>query len=286
MVETIDLTLSDSEQSDAQRARQTPTPCYTLLPLRYVKVTPKPSHKRTRDNSPCPRIRVSSTKRARKESCVRRSTQYLDGVFKRVRVLGHIRPNDITLPQVLDVPTLDEAVISSFAWDIDWLLDEIGLGWINTTFIADDRVRKSYVLQAQQAPRSTWSTQRWHFPPRNARGYAHGKLMLLFRKDNIMRIAIPTGNLRRADWGAPAPSCGQLLSRTGQSLDNFIFIIDLPLRDLNIVPGTDDEVAFQQELRRYLVAMAVPCDIYERVKQYDFTACASYRFVWSGYVLN
>ncbi|OAK93429.1 phospholipase D/nuclease [Phaeosphaeriaceae sp. SRC1lsM3a] len=282
MVDTIDLTLSDSEESDAQELKQTPTPCYTSLPLRCARATPSRPGKRAREDTPCPRIRFLSIKRARKESHAQSSAQYLDGVFKRVRVLGHIRPNDITLPEVLDVPTLDEAVVSSFAWDIHWLLSEVGLGWVNTTFIADNRGRDSYAMQAQQAPRGTLSTQRWHFPPRNARGCAHGKLMLLFRKDGTMRIAIPTGNLRRTDWGAPAPSCGQLLSGTGQSLDNFVFMIDLPLQKQGVVPRADNEVAFQRELRRYLEAMAVPLDIQKRILQYNFAACAPYRFIWSG----
>jgi hypothetical protein len=280
MVDTIDLTLSDSDESD-DGAAQTPSPCYTSLPLRCANAKPTPSRKRTRKESLCP---LQSTKRARKKD-YSRSTQYLKGVFKQVRVLGHIRPNDITLPEVLDVPALHEAVVSSFAWDIHWLLSEVGLGWVNTTFITDRRGHDAYALQAQQACLGPLSTPRWHVPPHNARGRAHSKLMLLFRKDGIMRIAIPTGNLRRADWGAPASLCGQLLPRTEQSLDNLVFIIDLPLQAQAVVCGTDSETAFQRELQRYLVAMAVPLDISERVKQYDFTACAPYRFIWSGYVL-
>jgi hypothetical protein len=282
MVETIDLTLSDSDDGDVQCAGQTPTPCYTSLPLRCFKATPEPWRKRTWEESPCP---VQGAKRARRKNNRQCTTQYLEGVFKQVRVLGHIRPNDITLPEVLDVPALHEAVVSSFAWDIHWLLSEVGLGWVKTTFIADHRGHSTYALQAQQACLGPLSTPRWHIPPHNARGCAHSKLMLLFRKDGIMRIAIPTGNLRRADWGAPAPLCGQLQPRTEQSLDNLVFIIDLPLQDQGVMGQTDSKTPFQQELQRYLVAMAVPLDICERVKQYDFTACAPYRFIWSGYVL-
>jgi len=284
MVETIDLTSSDSEKSGAYEATQTPRPCYTALPLRCIKATPTGSRKRARQNTSYPRIRFLSTKRARRESHEQCSVRYLEGTFRRVRVLEHFRPDDITLPEVLDVPTLDEAVVSSFAWDMHWLLGEVGLGWISTTFIADNRGRDSYALQARQAPRWTSGTQRWHFPPRNARGCAHSKLMLLFRKDGTMRIAIPTGNLRRADWGAPAPTCGQLLSGTEHTLDNFVFIIDLPLQNQASRPITKNEVSFQRELQRYLVAMKVPSDIQERVALYDFTACAPYRFIWSGYV--
>jgi hypothetical protein len=39
---------------------------------------------------------------------------YPRGVFKQVRVLGYIRPDDIILLEVLDVPSLYKAVVSSF----------------------------------------------------------------------------------------------------------------------------------------------------------------------------
>jgi hypothetical protein len=241
MVETIDLTLSDSEESDAHRARRTPSPCYMSLPLRCTQAIPQPLHKRTQEDS---LGSFPPLKRAKKKNYKHCSMHYPGGVFKQVRVLGHIRPDDITLPEVLDVPSLHEAVVSSFAWDMHWLLSDIGLGWVKTTFIADYREQHAYALQAQQACLGSLNTPRWHVPPHNAKGCAHSKLMLLFRKDGIMRIAIPTGNLRRADWGAPAPLCGQLLYRTEQSLDNLVFIIDLPLQGKGVQGATDSKTAF------------------------------------------
>jgi hypothetical protein len=96
--------------------------------------------------------------------------------------------------------------------------------------------------------------------------------MLRFHKDGLLRIAIPTGSLRRADWGAPPPTCGQLLAGTAGSLDNFVFIVDLPLQDQLHEDRVQHESLFQRELLRYLAAAKTPADIYDRVMQYDFTA--------------
>lgn len=41
---------------------------------------------------------------------------------------------------------------------------------------------------------------RFCFPPMQAMGAMHSKLQLL-KYDNYLRIAIPTGNLVRYDWG-------------------------------------------------------------------------------------
>jgi hypothetical protein len=39
------------------------------------------------------------------------------------------------------VDVLEEAVLCSFAWDADWLLYELGLAGIKTTWVGDRRCR-------------------------------------------------------------------------------------------------------------------------------------------------
>lgn len=284
MVEVIDLTLSDDKQVDLRSAPEASNACYTTLPLRSRQRLPPPrSGKRARDDTLCPTIQFLSPKRTRSDKATH-SVQYPQGVVRPVHVLHHNRPDDVTLPDVLDISNLKQAVVSSLRWDVYWLLNTIGLRLVDTTFIADNTGSDKYTLQVSRAPRGTPGTLRWHFPPRRSgAGCHHSKLMLLFRKDDTLRLAIPTGNLRRADWGALPPTCRELLKDTPASIDNTIFMVDLPLRQ----QGNEEEInPFKRELMDYLSAIKLPLDIRSQVAAHSFAACSQFKFIWSRYVSN
>jgi hypothetical protein len=281
MVETIDLTLSDDEGDISTNTARTQMPCYSTLPFQHQRSMEKPARKRLRSNSPT--LRVHS--RRQRESAI--YTQqwrppYFHGAVRHVHVAGHPRRDDIELSEVLEVGTLDEAVLSSFSWDIDWLFGDIGLGRVDTTFIADERNRRSCARQIERTPCEISATHLWHYPPRRGQqAGVHGKLMLLFRKDGIMRVVIPTGNLRRADWGAVLTQ-DPLINGVSHSLHNLVFMLDLPERQQGDSGISLHNFHFQRELVNYLDAMNVPSRIQERVTRYDFSECARFRFFWTG----
>jgi hypothetical protein len=282
MVETIDLTLSDNEEDNSNDAARTLTPGYSTLPIRLRHTRETQSRKRLRSESPTPRVHC----RVKQETPIYTQNwrpPYLHGVVKHVRVVGHRRHDDIELSKVLNVDTLDGALLSSFAWDIDWLFNDIGLRNVNATFITDEKDRRSCALQLERLPYKITATHVWHCPPtRGQRAAVHSKLMLLFRKDDIMRIVIPTGNLQRADWGA-FPTRGLLGDNASHSLDNLVFMLDLPRHQEVDSARRAKDFPFQQELIKYLNAMEVPSEIQKRVAEYDFSKSAQFRFVWTGY---
>jgi hypothetical protein len=283
MVDVIDLTLSDDDRTVTKHEAR-PTPGLSLLLSGQKEVVNEPLRKRLRADSPP--LGIGTRAKHRKVTYTQRwQSPYQHAVVRHVHVAGHIRRGDITLPEVLEVDTLHEAVLSSFSWDMDWLLSDIGLGRVDATFIADEKDQRSCALQAKRTPFVISGTHLWHCPPRRgSRGGVHGKLMVLFRKDGIMRIVIPTGNLRRADWGA-IPTRGPLINGASDSLHNLVFMVDLPKRDESSASGVNDDSQFQRELGKYLTAMNVSARIHDRAMQYDFSACEDFGFVWTGYVL-
>jgi hypothetical protein len=178
-----------------------------------------------------------------------------------------VRHDDITLPELLQVAQLEEAVLCSYQWDQEWLMDKIGMASVLSTCVYDERCpivedRTRWPYQKVICP--NFPTGRW--------ATFHGKLMLLFRNDGVLRIAVPTGNLRRHEWGAAQE----------QTLDNAVFVLDLPLL------GEDDDAELQWEnhfrssLLEYLDILGLSAELRARVHQYNFDSAAAYAFVFTG----
>lgn len=92
----------------------------------------------------------------------------------------------------------------------------------------------------------------------------HSKLMLLVYP-NYLRIAIPTANLVKFDWG-----------ETGV-MENSIFIIDLPRLEK---PCHHEQLtAFGKSLHEYVKAMGMPSFVTEGILNFNFTNTANMAFV-------
>lgn len=285
LIEVIDLTRSSDEEL-AQTLSPPIRVVWKTLPLRPISNTHRPqtpisqlSKKRARRDSPHPGFAYLHAKRPR--SCLLPAyTCFLEGVLKPVRIFGHERPNDVTLPEVLQVDLLNEAVLSSFVWDADWLMGPMGLAAVDSTWVVNaggtaTSAQYQGKLAASLAPR-----RRLHFPAVPSRSCSvHGKLILLFRNDGYLRIAIPTGNLRRADWGAAPPSCGQLLPSTSCTLDNAVFIIDLPMLRSDEDAELQWEIAFRRELLSYVDHLGLSAQLKAQLYCYNFDGCRPYGFV-------
>ena len=140
--------------------------------------------------------------------------QFLQGTVKKTWAFGHPRAgDDIKLEEVFQKDDLELAVLSSFQWDIPWLLAKIG----PTTKIAlvmqakEETVRKQYIRET-----AGMTNLRLYFPSMEGQiNCMHSKLMLLSHP-GYLRIVVPTANLVNYDWG-----------ETGE-MENMVFLIDLP----------------------------------------------------------
>ncbi|KAL9100983.1 MAG: hypothetical protein Q9163_003705 [Psora crenata] len=140
---------------------------------------------------------------------------YLSGTVKKTWVSGHDRAgDDIKLEEVLQKDDLKLAVLSSFQWDMPWLLAKLNTEKTHTILAvqAKDQSTRMQYLEETLHMRNI----RLCFPSMDGQiNCMHSKLMLL-SYSKYLRIVVPTANLVRYDWG-----------ETGE-MENMVFLIDLP----------------------------------------------------------
>jgi hypothetical protein len=279
MIEVVDLTLSSDE--DAETAAALPYGLLPSLPLRTRDATQgcqlyagmgESSRKRCRESTPHPRSGILHRKRPR---CNDEPKHYLQGVLKPVRLAGTVRQHDITLPEVLQIEHLEEAVLCSYQWDADWLMEDLGLAGVKTTWVGCPRHMDR--LNAR------WPHRHTIFPAQPSQpGSVHGKLMLLFRSDGFLRIAVPTANLRRQEWGAPPQRCWRRQPGQTSTLDNAVFIIDLPREQGGYESDSNRENHFRASLLAFLQCLGLGAELMAKVRLYDFQEALAYAFVYTG----
>ncbi|KAI7553224.1 phospholipase D/nuclease [Hortaea werneckii] len=200
------------------------------------------------------------------------SLQYPHGVVKKTWAFGHPRHNDIKLEEVLEPQTLRTAVLSAFQWDTDWVLSKL------KTPLKGGKTKCVFIMQAKQESErkeiqaqaaSIRSFLRLVFPPMEGQTWCmHSKLMLLFHPEKL-RIAVPTANLLNFDWG-----------ETG-SMENSVFLIDLPrLRD-GKKSQSQDLTHFAQELLYFVQKQGVDADVRDGLLNFDFAATKNMAFIHS-----
>lgn len=111
----------------------------------------------------------------------------------------------------------------------------------------------------------------------------HSKLMLFYHP-GYLRIAVPTANLTRTDWGEdglmenasiPYHSCQTLLTNTYAQT---VFLIDLPRIELDVKVEQPNTV-FKEELVYFLKASKLRDDAIKALDGFDFSKTARYAFV-------
>ena len=122
------------------------------------------------------------------------------GTVKKTWAFGHQRKaDDIKLEEVLEKNTLNLAVLSSFQWDIDWLLAKMDINRTHITLIMqakDLATQQQYRRETAMMP-----NLRLCFPSMEGQiSCMHSKLMLLSHP-NHLRVVVPTANLVPYDWG-------------------------------------------------------------------------------------
>ena len=122
------------------------------------------------------------------------------GTVKKTWAFGHQRKaDDIKIEEVLQKDTLNLAVLSSFQWDIDWLLAKMDIKSTHITLIM--QAKDQATQQQYRRETTTMPNIRLCFPSMEGQiSCMHSKLMLLSHP-NHLRVAVPTANLVSYDWG-------------------------------------------------------------------------------------
>lgn len=188
------------------------------------------------------------------------------GAVKQTFVLGHSRnPSDITIEEVLQSPTLTLAVLSSFQWDVEWLLRKLDTPRTQLVFVMqakDESTKQQYTLETASMP-----NLRPCFPSMAGQvNCMHSKLMLLSHPTHL-RVVVPSANLVPYDWG-----------ETGV-MENSLFLIDLPRLALNEPRPTEAVTPFLYDLIYFLTATRLDSSIIRSLVHFDFSATSSYAFV-------
>ena len=129
-----------------------------------------------------------------------RGPAFLTGAVRKTWAFGHERKgDDIKLEEVLQRDDLQLAVLSSFQWDIGWLLAKINTRSTQITLVMQAKDRATQ--QQYRRETATMSNLRLCFPSMEGQiNCMHSKLMLLSHP-NYLRVAVPTANLVSYDWG-------------------------------------------------------------------------------------
>ena len=192
--------------------------------------------------------------------------RYANGAVKKTWAFGHSRYNDIKLEELLQKEGLTLAVLSSFQWDVEWLLRKVNTKSTQLVFVMqadDDDVKAEYTKETATMP-----NVRLCFPSMEGQvNCMHSKLMLLSYPSHL-RIVVPTANLVPYDWG-----------ETG-IMENTVFIIDLPRFKATSTSSAFPKMTnFGEDLIYFLGAMGLEKSIIDSMHHFDFTATHDLAFV-------
>ncbi|EFX00328.1 mitochondrial translation optimization protein [Grosmannia clavigera kw1407] len=189
--------------------------------------------------------------------------RFPEGVVKKTWIRGQPRgDDDITIDEVWQKSGLELAVLSSFQWDEEWMMQHVDVRKTKLLLIAYAADENQKVEMRENVPNSN---VRFCFPPMLSVGAMHSKLQLLKYAD-YLRIVVPTGNLVPYDWGESG------------TIENMVFIIDLPRLPAQ-AGRISGKTPFLDDLSYFLKAQAVDQSLVQSLDNYDFSATARYAFV-------
>ena len=226
-----------------------------------VKAAEEPDSIRSHEKDTVPPI---STAALQQSSYVSGLT-YPQGIVRKTWAFGHERSNDIKIEEVLRKTELVSAMLSSFQWDMDWLLRKVDMAKTKLTFVMqakDDATRRQYKKDTATMP-----NMRLCFPPMDGQIFCmHSKLMLL-SYPMFLRVVVPTANLVPFDWG-----------ETGV-MENMVFLVDLPRLPDGDRITTEQLTQFGQDLVYFLRAMGLEESMVNSIFGFDFSATKDTAFV-------
>ena len=192
--------------------------------------------------------------------------RFASATVKKTWAFGFPRSEeDIKMEEVLERQDLTLAVLSSFQWDVEWLLGKIDTA--NTKLIMvmqakDESTKRQYARETNDMP-----NLRLCFPSMEGQvNCMHSKLMLLAHP-TYLRIAVPTANLVPYDWGESGV------------MENTVFLVDLPRCPKGHTTVLDDLTFFGKELVYFCQAMGLQTDVVNSIYDFDFSATKDLAFV-------
>jgi hypothetical protein len=103
--------------------------------------------------------------------------------------------------------------------------------------------------------------------------------MLLFHASHV-RIAIPTANMVKIEWGEVSLGMGAC-----SPLENPVFLVDLSYLDEDLVDSVKTfSTPFGGQLELYLRRMEMDWTVLERLSKVDFSGTEHLAFVHSWYI--
>ncbi len=190
---------------------------------------------------------------------------YVDGAAKKTWAFGYERKDDIKIEEVLQRNHLSLAVLSSFQWDVEWLLDKLNIVTTQLYFVMqakDDATKRQYERET-----ASMANLRLCFPSMEGQvNCMHSKLMLLSYPTHL-RVVVPTANLVPYDWG-----------ETGV-MENMAFLIDLPRLPNDRPTPTPELSEFGKDLIYFLQAMGLEDTVVQSVHKFDFSKTKDLAFV-------
>jgi len=245
--------------------------------------------KRKRDSSPDQSSKqiskVSSIRATEISSSVPEQTknvvlQHPRGAIKRTFARMYPRTDDITIDELLEAPSLNIAVISSFMWEQQWLESKLNPLKVKQIWVMNGKghdVQQRWIRELEECE---LPNMKLHFPPMDGMIHnMHSKYMLLFRKEKL-RIVVPTANMTQIEWGEVAndwqPAC----------MENSAFLIDLPRLAGEGAGKRERLPPFGQELIYFLERQKVEQNVIDGVLKFDFSQTGHIAFVHSVYVCN
>ena len=223
------------------------------------------SSKRQRSISPPPTSRP--TKKIKEQETTSNLLHYPRGTVKKTWAFGHTRStNDIKIEEVLEKSTVRTALFSAFQWDTNWIMAKLNLQQTKVIMVmqADNEAVKQ---QYRQETEYLGKILRLIFPSMEGNvNCMHSKLMLLFHPHKL-RVVIPTANMTDYDWGEQG------------TMENSVFLIDLPRLEQTTTNDADSLPQFGRELHFFLRKMGCEDDILKGVLNFDFSNTKHLAFV-------
>ncbi|KAI4177883.1 MAG: hypothetical protein LQ346_007600 [Caloplaca aetnensis] len=189
-----------------------------------------------------------------------------NGAIRKTWAFGYPREgDDIKLEEVLQKNELSLAVLSSFQWDVEWLLRKLNTKSTQLVFVmqADTEDTKAqYRRETAAMPNLSLC-----FPSMEGQiNCMHSKLMLLSYPTHL-RVAVPTANLVSYDWG-----------ETG-IMENSVFLIDLPRLPSGQMIEEAEMTDFAKDLIYFMRAMGLDQSITDSLYNFDFSTTHDLAFV-------
>jgi len=254
-----------------------------LARKRKASISPPPPRKAPRIEKPDPNLRSVATLTSKSTrsshgtagNSQKTTTSHLTpptrlsfptGAVKKTYAFGHPRTfSDIKIEEVLQSPTLTLAVLSSFQWDVEWLLRKLDTHRTHLVLVMqakDESTKQQYTQETATMP-----NLRLCFPSMEGQvNCMHSKLMLLSHP-GYLRVVVPSANLVPYDWG-----------ETGV-MENSLFLIDLPRLPADKSTTAEDMTPFGLDLLYFLNAMGLDASIIQSLSHFDFSATRDYAFV-------